>query len=168
MSIWVRIRNRQRSRKVDVRRLRLLGETLLREELGLADAGLGVNLVSARAMAALNWRWLRHEGSTDILTFDERGMEAPESGDAGPGPAPASDPDRLLGELFISVDDAVRQAREFRTRPGAELVRYLIHGVLHLRGYDDRDARARRVMKREEDRLVRRLATTRAVRGLLP
>ncbi len=73
----------------------------------------------------------------------------------------------LRGELFISVDDAVRQARDFGTSPGAELLRYLVHGVLHLRGYDDRVPAERRVMKRAEDRLVRRLAERFPPRGLL-
>ncbi|PYJ97280.1 MAG: hypothetical protein DME23_16275, partial [Verrucomicrobia bacterium] len=52
---------------------------------------------------------------------------------------------------------AVAQARRFRTTWQSELVRYLVHGVLHLRGYNDRQPKFRRVMKREEDRLVREL-----------
>lgn len=171
MSVTVTVRNRQRGRRVDVVRLRRIGEALIGAELGLAEADLGVTLVSARAMALLNWRWLRHEGSTDILTFDESDLVTPgdperpgggaggRKGETGDGP--------LRGELFVSVDDAVVQAREFGTRPGAELVRYLVHGVLHLRGYDDLDPDRRRVMKREENRLVRRLAVPAAVRGLL-
>jgi probable rRNA maturation factor len=52
----------------------------------------------------------------------------------------------------------VQQARRFRTTWQSELVRYVVHGVLHLLGYDDRDSRARRRMKAAEDALVRRLA----------
>ena len=43
----------------------------------------------------------------------------------------------LRGELFISIDDSVAHARRFRTMWQAELVRYIIHGLLHLEGYDD-------------------------------
>ena len=175
MTVEVTIRNRQRTRRVDVRRLRRIGEALLAEELALPSAVLGVQLIGARAMAALNWRWLRHEGSTDILTFDERHLGNPGGAEgtspgAGPGeglPEASSETEALRGELFISVDDAVCQAREFGTSPGAELVRYLVHGVLHLRGFDDLEAAKRRIMKRAEDRLVRRLAERFSPRGLL-
>ncbi|MBI4327646.1 MAG: rRNA maturation RNase YbeY [Chloroflexi bacterium] len=65
---------------------------------------------------------------------------------------------KLHGDLFICVEEAIRQARQFRTTWQAELVRYVVHGILHLRGYDDAAPDCRRVMKREEDRLTRRLA----------
>jgi rRNA maturation RNase YbeY len=63
----------------------------------------------------------------------------------------------LHGELFICVEDAVRQAREFGTNWQSELVRYAVHGVLHLLGYDDLKPDLRRTMKRAENRLVRGL-----------
>jgi rRNA maturation RNase YbeY len=52
----------------------------------------------------------------------------------------------------------VCQARRFHTTWQSELVRYVVHGVLHLVGYNDQDNRARRRMKAAEDALVRRLA----------
>ncbi|MBM3835629.1 MAG: rRNA maturation RNase YbeY [Verrucomicrobia bacterium] len=58
------------------------------------------------------------------------------------------------GEIFISVEDALRQARQFRTSWQAEVVRYVVHGWLHLNGFDDTTPRARKVMKRQENRLV--------------
>lgn len=128
--------NRQRVRRVDIRRLRLLAEAAL-AELGVT-AEVGIQLVSARAMARVNWDFLRHEGSTDVITFDH-----------------GSSAKHLHGELFISVPDAVKQAAEFGTTWREELARYLIHGLLHLRGYDDLEPAKRRVMKREENRLVK-------------
>jgi rRNA maturation RNase YbeY len=92
----------------------------------------------------VNWDFLQHEGSTDVITFDHS-----ESQDG------TAD---LHGELFICLDDAVKQAREFRTTWTQELTRYVVHGVLHLRGHDDLAAGPRRKMKREENRLVRGLA----------
>ena len=94
-------------------------------------------------MARVNWDFLRHEGSTDVITFDH-----------------GSTPERLHGELFISVADAVAQAAEFGTTWPEELARYVIHGLLHLRGHDDLEPAKRRVMKREENRLVRKFAGT--------
>lgn len=156
--IQVGVLNRQRAFRVGVRRLEALAVALLGEELRLARAVLGIRLVGPRVMASLNWQWLRHRGSTDILTFDHREPEnEPRGGDV---------PD-LHGDLVISVADAVTQAREFGTTPSLELVRYVVHGVLHLRGYDDLESEPRRRMKREEDRLVRRLCRRFPVRGLV-
>ncbi len=73
---------------------------------------------------------------------------------------------QLHGEIFICIEDAVRQAREFRTTWQSELVRYLIHGVLHLIGYDDLTAADRHVMKREENRLLRTLSRQFSFRDL--
>jgi probable rRNA maturation factor len=55
------------------------------------------------------------------------------------------------------VDDAAKQAGEFQTTWRSEIVRYVVHGVLHLLGHDDLEAGPRRKMKRAENRLVRRL-----------
>jgi rRNA maturation RNase YbeY len=65
---------------------------------------------------------------------------------------------QIHGELFVCVDEAVLQARQFGTSWQAEVVRYVVHGVLHLLGHDDLRPAARRTMKREENRLVRGLA----------
>ncbi len=131
--------HRQRTRRVDARALRALVAAVL-DDLGL-DAEVGIHLVSAREMAKVNWDFLRHEGSTDVITFDH-----------------GSTTERLHGELFISVADAVGQAEEFGTTWDEELARYVIHGLLHLRGYDDLEPAKRRVMKRHENRLVRKFA----------
>lgn len=139
MSGELLVLNRQRRWAVDRAAVEALTAVLLDEALRLADWRLGITLVGAPAMARLNRRWLQHEGSTDIITFDHRDT---------PGAA-------LHGELFISVDDTLRQAREFGVSASLELMRYVIHGVLHLEGYDDLEPAARRRMKREENRWVR-------------
>lgn len=128
--------NRQKDRPLPLRTLRTIILDLL-EAMGLG-AELGFHFVSAGEMARVNWRFLRHEGSTDVITFDH-----------------GSSPGRLHGECFICVADAVAQAREFGTTWSEEVVRYVIHGILHLRGYDDLEPSARRAMKREENRWVR-------------
>jgi probable rRNA maturation factor len=141
------IRNRQRARRVALRPLRELTLAALAAQPELRTFELGIHLVAATEMAAVNETFLDHAGSTDVITFDhsnaERGMRNAE---------------RLHGELFICLDDAVKQAREFGTSWPAELARYVIHGILHLRGFDDITASARRRMKREEDRLLHELA----------
>jgi rRNA maturation RNase YbeY len=182
MSGTLVLRNRQRVRPVNTQLLRQITLHLLRAEFGVADFEVCVHLVTASEMARLNWEFLQHEGSTDIITFDQSEGFPGNSGIEPPNqmapPLPSLSPaasggegvrrtgegaihredltGRLAGELFICLDDAVKQAREFRTTWQEELARYVIHGLLHLRGFDDVEPAARRVMKREENRLLRR------------
>ena len=72
----------------------------------------------------------------------------------------------LHGEIFVCLDQAIAQARRFRTSWQSELVRYIVHGVLHLQGQQDLHAAARRRMKREENRLLRQLGRRFDLRAL--
>jgi probable rRNA maturation factor len=97
-------------------------------------------------MATVNETHLNHDGSTDVITFDY-GMDR----DTPSGHL------CLRGELFICVDDAIEQAREFGTTWPSEVIRYVVHGLLHLHGYEDLKPVSRKIMKREENRLVKQL-----------
>lgn len=132
--------NRQRTRKINVLRLKEIADTVLVELAGPA-AVLEINLVSPAQMAKVNESFLQHEGPTDVITFDY----------GEPGAT-------LHGELFICPAVAVSQAREFRTDWRSEVVRYIVHGILHLLGHDDLETAARRRMKRRENRIMRDLA----------
>jgi probable rRNA maturation factor len=140
----VTIANRQRSKTIAVRHLKQVATAIL-AHLHIEDAQLGIHLVSAREMARVNWQFLQHEGPTDVITFDH-GDATPEPSLRAPG---------LYGELFICVDVAILQAAQFKTSWQSELIRYIVHGILHLRGYDDLTTVGRRRMKRQENRLVR-------------
>jgi probable rRNA maturation factor len=160
------IRNRQRAIPVDVRELRRVVRSLLRDHFAVEEFDLGIQLVGAKEMTRLNETFLRHRGVTDVLAFDY-GLGVPPSagGKLLEVRARAGSENRLkaelptfYGEIFICPDEAVRQARRFRTTWPSELVRYAVHGLLHLRGFDDRRAADRRKMKRVEDRLVKEIA----------
>ena len=135
------VANSQRTRKINVRLLKEIAETLL-TGLKIGEAELGINLVAAREMTLINETFLRHEGSTDVITFDHSNPEARSKNQQS----------RLHGEVFICVDEAFSQSKKFKTTWQSEIVRYLVHGVLHLLGHDDLQAAARRRMKREENR----------------
>jgi probable rRNA maturation factor len=141
------INNRQRVKKINPRRLKEIVAGLF-AELEIEEAEIGINLIGAREMALVNETFLQHEGSTDVITFDHKDLKFEIRN-------PKSE---IYGELFICVDDAMIQARKFRTRWQAEITRYIVHGVLHLLGYDDLKPQLRREMKRQENRLMRRLA----------
>ncbi|HEX5221202.1 MAG TPA: rRNA maturation RNase YbeY [Verrucomicrobiae bacterium] len=144
MSLDLTLQNRQRTRAMDLRQLRTIVTALLSELLEIKQAELGVTLVAEAEMTRLNETFLQHEGSTDVLTFDHR----------EPGTRNSKRGTAIHGEIFVCVDDAILQARQFRTTWQSEVVRYVVHGVLHLLGYDDHRATDRRKMKREENRLL--------------
>jgi probable rRNA maturation factor len=139
--------NAQRTRKLNTRFLRRVTCDLLERKLELSSYELAIHFISKREMAELNQTFLQHAGSTDVITFDLR---------EGYGEVLQSFD--LAGEIYISVADAIEQARQFSTRWTHEIARYVVHGILHLQGFDDRVPEQRRKMKREENRLVAALA----------
>jgi rRNA maturation RNase YbeY len=154
------IANRQRTKKIKPRLLRQIVDEVL-QELQVENAELGVALVGATEMARMNRQFLQHEGSTDVITFDHsdegQASRLSRSKSSKSGDRRDACP-TLHGELFICVEDAVAQARQFRTSWQSEVVRYVVHGILHLLGHDDLQPDLRRKMKREENRLLRRLS----------
>ncbi len=136
------VQNRQRKTNVNTRLLRGLTRALLRDCLRVEQFELAVYIVSEREMTRLNERHLRHAGSTDVITFDY-GRTGPE--------------ETLVGELFVCIDEAQIQAVRYRATWQRELTRYVIHGALHLLGYDDQNSAARKLMKREENRWLKAL-----------
>ena len=150
--LHVTLLNRQRTRKLDTRGLRKITLALL-GELQVVEAELGVTFVADEEMTLVNETFLQHEGSTDVITFDHTPTQNSRRKSA------ETKQNSLHGELFICVDEAIRQAKRFRTTWQSELMRYIVHGVLHLLGHDDHRAADRLKMKREENRLVRKLAS---------
>jgi probable rRNA maturation factor len=154
------ISNRQRTKKINTRLLKQIVNELF-VELKIKTAELGINLVGAREMTLLNETFLQHKGSTDVITFDHSdvaGQASSLSSSKNKHDRQDACPTTLHGELFICVDEAILQAREFKTNWQSEIVRYVVHGVLHLLGHDDLKPDLRRKMKREENRLVQKLA----------
>ncbi|HXJ35319.1 MAG TPA: rRNA maturation RNase YbeY [Candidatus Eisenbacteria bacterium] len=127
------------------RRLGRSARRLLRA-LGLADAELSLVLVSDPVIHELNRTWRRKNRPTDVLAFAQ-----------GEGPGRA--PEGLLGDVVISVDTARRQAAALGHSLAVEGDRLLVHGLLHLLGYDhERSAGEARRMQRKERALLRALA----------
>jgi len=85
--------------------------------------------VSAQEMADINWQFLKHEGPTDVITFQH-------------------------GEIVVCPQVARDLARELRIPPAEELLRYCVHGWLHLAGYDDKKPAHRATMHRMQESLL--------------
>ena len=135
--------NRQRKLVVDRAELENFARNALplcaRERgAGLTSlAEIGVVLVSDRKMSELHWRFMQIDGPTDVITFQH-------------------------GEIFISVEAAERQGRENQTSLASELRLYLVHGLLHLQGFDDHQRSDRRRMFIAQERIVASLLPNRS------
>jgi len=121
MKIW--IRNRQKHTPLDLRKIRRVAQRIL-TELGLPNAELSLLLVNDVQIQALNRRYLRLDKPTNVLAFPMR-----------EGEFSVLHPN-LLGDLVISVETARRQMKRFGLDKMKMVILLMIHGVLHLLGYE--------------------------------
>jgi probable rRNA maturation factor len=140
---WPRvlISNRQRG-ALDEEGLRSLARETLRGE-GIDRAELSVSFVESGEIEGLHERFMDEPGPTDVLSF-------PLDDDEGPAADGAKDPDgtRHLGDVVVAPAEAERNNP---ADPAGELRLLLVHGILHLLGYDHEDADARtRMWERQE------------------
>jgi probable rRNA maturation factor len=91
---------------------------VLRAE-GVEEAEISVALLDDGAIASMNQEYLEHEGPTDVITF------AMHEGDEPP-----------LGDIYVGVEQAARQAAEWGAAPAEEVLRLAVHGTLHVLGYE--------------------------------
>ncbi len=139
MSVVVHARSEHARGRAVARRLRERARAYL-AALAVGVGELSIVVVTDAAIRALNRAWRGKDRATDVLSF-------PISEPPGAG--------SLLGDVVISLDTATRRARAERRSTGAELDRYLAHGILHLLGYDHERAEDARVMASMEAELAR-------------
>ena len=153
----ISLRNRQTRQKVDLRLMRKITRFVLETYSQYDNYELGFHIVGAKEMAMVNETFLQHTGSTDVITFDYSEENTPDRDNGSNG---------LYGEIFICIDDAMTQAKEFETSWQSELVRYVIHGILHLEGFDDLKPALRKKMKAEENKRVKEVSEEFAISRL--
>jgi probable rRNA maturation factor len=134
----IHVRNLQRSVPVNAgavekfaeRAMRLCVRIRRKETTELMRLGdVFVWLISDRRMARLHRQFLGKTGPTDVLTFQH-------------------------GEIFISAETAKRHARRFGNPLMREIQLYIVHGLLHLNGFDDRTQSGARKMRRTEEKIL--------------
>ena len=113
----VEVVNRQRRRRIDTEQWRLLTLKML-DVIGSPDANATIAFVSDAKIQELNHQFRGKDKATDVLSF------------------PTADEDEGLGDIAISVDRAEVQAKENRMTFDEEVAQLLLHGLLHLSGYD--------------------------------
>ena len=137
----ITVRNVQRALPVELSRLREAAMKALAEVLAIPRRQqttlqrldeVSVLLVSDRRIAALHRQFMNQPGATDVITFEH-------------------------GEIFVSTETARRNARRFGSKFPRELELYVVHGLLHLHGFDDRTPAGARRMQRTQEKLLRRM-----------
>jgi len=121
--------------------LRCAGHVL--SSAGEPDAELCIVFVNDNHIRKLNWKYRMSDSATDVLAFpmrDSRGLSG-----------------AILGDVVISIETAKREARKRKKDFQEELDLYLVHGILHLLGYDDEKPRARKKMREKEREILKPL-----------
>ena len=137
--VTVEISDTQTSLRVDSQAITETVREVLRAE-GRTHADISIALVDDATIHAVNRQHLQHDWPTDVITFS------------------LSEPDdpTLAAELVVSAEMAAHTAAASGTDPQAELILYIVHGLLHLCDYDDRaDGDARAMRRREAETLAR-------------
>jgi probable rRNA maturation factor len=139
-AIKVSVANRQERLELPPAWLRDITRTVLEGE-GVSRAKIGVALMTDDAIHEVNRRFLRHDEPTDVITF------------------PMSNPGAktLEAEILISTDTAAAVAAEKRHSAQDEVALYLIHGLLHLCGFDDHEDSDRLAMRGLEAKYLSKL-----------
>jgi probable rRNA maturation factor len=126
-----------------------------RRELGFPENGVTVRLISDPAMARLNQSFRGKHGPTDVLSFPARRASRKISASHRQARAPKQEHRGYVGDIAISPQTAARNARSFSRSLQAELRILILHGMIHLAGYDHETDHGE--MNRFERRLRRRL-----------
>ncbi len=141
----ITLNNQQKCLRLDAVFLeRVIGNVLRSQRITRAE--LSVVIVTDRAIHALNRRFLGHDYPTDVVTFDLSERETSRRN--------RRKVRSLDGEIYVSAVTALRQARERGLDPKQELILYIVHGILHLLGYDDHSPRDRKAMRKKEKEII--------------
>lgn len=140
----ISIINKQDLVKVRVPLLSKLVSLVLTEN-GVRDREIDIVLVDDARIKILNRKYLGRSGATDVISF---GFDNVMEGRM---------PERILGDVVVSTERAFFRAAEFGKDIAEEICLYVIHGVLHLLGFDDQGKTAAQRMRREEERMLARV-----------
>lgn len=110
-------------------------EKVIRKSGRISD-DLNFIFTDDETLLKINAEFLNHHYFTDVITFDY------------------SEDERIKGEIYISIDTVRENSINYNVSLKDEIVRVMMHGILHLMGYDDKDDQERMRMKEMEDKLM--------------
>ncbi|HNX90445.1 MAG TPA: rRNA maturation RNase YbeY [Candidatus Omnitrophota bacterium] len=134
--------NKNRKVGVSLRRMEAVAEYAL-NALKKGNAEVNIVFVGNKKICSLNRKYLASKKTTDVIAFwEEEAAKSPENGMV------------FMGDVAISTDKAVENAKKFGTALNEEIALYVIHGILHLAGFDDIDEKDRKIMERKQNELL--------------
>ena len=133
----INITSAQGSIKVSPKEVRRLVRKTLFLENNCSPGEINIILIDDAQMKELNLLYSGRFLATDVISFDD-----------------SINSREILADIAVSTQTALRQARVFRTTPVHEVYLYIIHGLLHLLGYDDKGPRQRRVMNKRAEYIL--------------
>lgn len=137
--VRVIIRNLQKKIPISPKRARQAVLKSLSFEKALKKSGeITVCFVDDKQIRELNLMYLGRDTATDVIAFDDSVKK-----------------EEFVADIAVSCQTAVRNARIFKTSTASELYRYVIHGMLHLFGYDDNNRKNRMTMRNRESALLK-------------
>jgi probable rRNA maturation factor len=111
----------------------------LMEEFNLTISFLSISFIKSARLRDVNKEYLKHDYETDVITFNY-----------------SKKIKEIDGEILISFEEADRNAKKYKVTYGKELCRLVIHGMLHLLNFDDKNTKSKKIMKQMENELINR------------
>ncbi|MFH0913009.1 MAG: rRNA maturation RNase YbeY [Candidatus Omnitrophota bacterium] len=136
----ITIKNLQNKVPVNPKRIIKIVQKVLFKESIKKSGEITVCFVNDKKIKALNSKYLNRNNPTDVIAFNITDAE---------------DKRHIFADIAISADTAVANARAFKTTPLFELYLYVIHGVLHVLGYDDRKKSDKLLMRKKEEQILK-------------
>ncbi len=135
----ITIKNLQNKIAIHPRKIKNLIHKVLKGERVKESGWINICLVNNALIKRFNAKFLKTNSATDVLAFNlNAGKKI------------------ILADIMISTDTAIKQSSVFKTTPGYELLLYIVHGILHILGYNDRTKTQTKLMRKKESEYVDR------------
>ena len=129
----------QPPKEIDEKKLTAIAKKIL-SEFDKIDKSIEITYVDNKSIRQMNIQYLDRDDYTDVIAFNlEDDLE-----------------DNLLGDIYVSAEQARLQAKDFGNDYIHELIRLTIHGILHVLGYEDDTVEKKQDMHKEEDRWIKK------------
>jgi rRNA maturation RNase YbeY len=111
----------------------------IKQDYDFAIKSLSISFIKSDELLEINRKFLGHNYETDVITFNYSNQKK-----------------IIDGEILISFEEAKLNSKKYNVAFGRELNRLVIHGLLHLLDFDDKNIESKKIMKKEENKLVNR------------
>lgn len=109
----------------------------LKKEFALNISFLSISFINSSVLLSINKKYLNHDYETDVITFNY-----------------SKKTKDIDGEILISFEEAKKNAEKYHVNFSKELCRLVIHGMLHLLKFDDKNKKEKNIMKQMENKLI--------------